>query len=97
MRTFTLHKILERTRRDEELLKSRPWAAFFGNLDYDPCADIKRPENITDEIFYKVCFLASQWETWFDDPDSSKLDQAWANIYSLNATGRYGEGLFDLA
>lgn len=108
MRKLSLQKILENIKKEEKLeekrkkeeedqLKSRPWANFFGELDYDPCADVKRPENIPDEIFYKVMYLSSQWECWYDDPEKKELDAAWAAISALNATGRHGEGLFDLA
>jgi hypothetical protein len=73
-----------------------PWVKFFGELDYDPCANIRRPENIPDKIFYKACYMASHYESWFDEPDSKELDAAWTEISALNATGRRGEGLFDL-
>lgn len=106
MRKLTLQKILENIKKEEKLeekrkkeeedqLKSRPWAKFFGDYDTDPCSNIKRPENIPDEIFYKVCYLAFQWADWFDDPDEDALNSAWAQIYELNKKPYKGEGLFD--
>lgn len=106
MHKRTLQKILEnikkqqqlkekRQKEEEEQLKLRPWAKFFGNFDKDPCADVKKPENIAVEIFYKAVYLASRWEWWLDDPDKEELDAAWSKIWDLNKTGRCGEGLFD--
>ena len=82
---------IENSEKNTEL----PWVKFFGELDYDPCANIKRPENIPDKIFYKACYMASHYESWFDEPDEAELAAAWAQIYELNKKPYKGEGLFD--
>lgn len=98
LKNVSTEELLEEIRRREiekEKLSPKPWAKYFGDWETDPCSEIKRPENIPNEIFYKACYLTSQWEWWVDDPDEDALNAAWAQIYELNKKPYKGEGLFD--